>query len=1471
MALLFTGCAMDDWYESAEVPDRDYMEVDFAVPEPTVVETRAGTLSEDNVNDVVVFFFKKENDLASCTRLQSKRFYFANGKCVDQKIEYNGDLKNHLKTGTVRVVAVANTGMSESDAEGIANLQALQAKYESTKVEERASMNMTMSGFPYVGGADKEELSRTDLNQKVTINLYRNAAKATVTLTANDDTKDFALSRFALWSFGKKGYYVGAAYKKKEGIKNDVTSHENEFGNWTDDTAYGYGQQGYTTNDSARNELGKDKRAYVIVEGTYKMQKCYYRVDLIQKEKDATTNTETTKYLFLTPNHEYKINIIKVRCKGYDTPEEAAKHPMSDFMEVEIHDHLSSVLSMTSDGLRELGVTKDVYHHNTDTDNGLTFVMKLYSHVAESEYPTLALSDDKKKYTGTDFSMEITQGDWLTFASQNGNGSDTGGETHDGAGKVYTIGLKYDTASKLTGELEGTIRINWKGLTRDVKVTWKRDFKPEDICNVTLKISVSESSKDPAGTAVTIDDYWKFLAGTHAQKLFGVAKEQNNGQVRNEGFHLPLYYGGTEDASKWKYTYTITPKSTTSTIEGAYDASSSASQSAARAFEGIDAFANLDSHITKSGNSIILETQATEYAWNYMVGKIIIKIDGVEYPFDLYHTGFFHKETTANAFGHVKGQAPSEGYYYYEVRTINYKNDTYHWLDRNVGATAGTMAIRDGSGADLIGNNVDDRFNNGAVGAYITPAPHVAYANVEEKIYKNLCPPGFRIPTSKEWDDMRNSGQFITSQTMADGVPFYQACLYDNRGREVFFPKVLYQTTEGLVGDASAGYYWTRTAASGIEKTQIGRWMKAMYMSGSSNAMINGAVNDYGMQIRAISGYDSDSQGTQTTIGFKVKGATHVYIYDAGKPWPYDNAWGPKDADGKCTYFDENKYGMVTWPGQAIGEPSTMLYDNTHSGNEFTFTYTTTTPKENLRVLFAYVENGKIRVFDRVTESGKTGTDQYNGWPILDSYAFKFTNDSKTAYTPTIDGTVTAPTSYQYVIRWPQIGDDNDDYYRINVEYKDGGCAPGFTSNVSEQFNQEFANPKRFAWVFVEQAPDADQKMIIHIYKHNDSAEKTYKYEVSRDDFTKDEVVKNKNSKVLDLTNAADFIDGHDVEGGVTVTYKYRLQWPQIGNTTNDYSRVYLEYSDGSKVADFNSGSPKTRSGESGSDGNKVFWYDFEAAPSSKPMKLTIYKSSDDDKLVYDGTISLSNFNVTEDIDETTKRKVCKITDKNKFKEVTNPTTDYSKIYVKVLGDFNNWQDGGKNPESDGIARFEGLAIGNGNFRIQVWDGTTNHNYSTGSTLQQNNWVAFSNENSNSMTISGASSGDKFDVEWDYENKKIKVTKVGSSTPTSITIYFNNNWSKSSFKIHYWIDSNKPITTWGSLPDMSWVKDNWYVYEIPQTDVQSFLIRYNDSTNTADYNNLQQDISTHNSYVLRYEFDYYDNAERVKCLGAGAP
>jgi hypothetical protein len=136
-------------------------------------------------------------------------------------------------------------------------------------------------------------------------------------------------------------------------------------------------------------------------------------------------------------------------------------------------------------------------------------------------------------------------------------------------------------------------------------------------------------------------------------------------------------------------------------------------------------------------------------------------------------------------------------------------------------------------------------------------------------------------------------------------------------------------------------------------------------------------------------------------------------------------------------------------------------------------------------------------------------------------------------------------------------------------------------------------------------------------------------------------------------------------------------------------------------------------------------------------------------------------------------------------------TVDYSGYYVKVIGVFNKWTDGGVNPTTEGAAKQSGLAIGTSEFRLEVWTGSENINYSTSSTLAQNEWVTLP-VSSESMTIAGATAGQKFDVEFNCATAQVKVTPVESSEPTKLDFYLKgasdpSNWDNTTFEI--------PLTT----------------------------------------------------------------------------
>ena len=955
---LLTGCAEEDWLWNGSEEDRDYVELSFAMPEPTIVDTRAfGSANfESELGNATVYILKENGTSTQSERSVLQTEDISASSSTSIKIRYNDQVKEELKNGTVRIIAVAN---SDASLANVGNEEDIYNLSTTKEVTDSEMPGMIMTGI--LSGQTKAQL-----NKPVTIELVRAAAKATVNVK---EGVPFEISEYQMYNSASKGWFAAGIDGNKEDIASPVSSFVARSNKATEagNPVYGYCQKPL---EKPEDNLGADGRAFLVVGGVFNNETTYYRVDFRSKEENGKY-----KYYFLEPNHEYQFTIIKVKSKGYSTPEEAAKHPLQD-IEVEIHDHVPAIMSMISDGARELGVNREVRHTNTESDGGEYMTMKLYSYISENEYPSIDLNHDYDTKTlsiGNDFKIEVTSGDWLkigriTSASDEYEEGEQNSSTN---GKLYHVGLKYDSSIKLTGELEGALRVTWKGLTRDVKVIWKRTFRPTDICDATFQIIYNGSKTSKVGSRMYSPvDYWDFIGASDVDNLTdvkGLSQADNCDNIRNEGFHLPLYYGGEEDARNWTYKYVITLKDAIYTSGAQVTATASDYR---------------DLNISVSGKTITIECPADRYGWDYNgEGKLLIKVGTAEYPFSLYHTGFFHKEGQYDLHGDTGGaakyNAPSSDYYYYEVRTIG----EYHWLDRNIGAESNAMAVRDSNGTIVVGNP-------NAAGGYFRAAKYQTYANPGDKDHLfDLCPPGFRIPFTSEWDALRNSDRYHDSQAIEDGEVYYQSYALDNNDLPVYLPKLQYYANS-FVGDSRAGYYWTRNQASGVEKEEIGKWMRALMFSGASNSYINGNAQEYGMQVRAVAGELKDNGPSMNTIGFKVKGATHVYVYDAGEIYPV--SLSPTDnrdpSDGG--HHDEQKYGLMSWPGQAIGDASTMVNGADNSGLTYNFTYTTSTPKSDLRFIFTYVKDGKITVFCRKIEKDKDGVNRYNGYPLTDHYYF---------------------------------------------------------------------------------------------------------------------------------------------------------------------------------------------------------------------------------------------------------------------------------------------------------------------------------------------------------------------------------------------------------------------------------------------------------------------------------------------------
>lgn len=1052
---------------------------DITLPDPQKVSTRAGEdiVNERKINSLTLLFFNNEKVLKKIVPVTEEmcdnfnddtNTTYRDASFTSFSLKVN---KGEI-SGNETLYVVANYDVSTNLTEGESQIGAL----------DNITENALQSGVFVMSG----KLDNVSLANPNTVALYRNAAK--VSVSENSTVKGVSL--ISVKNVANAGK-ITAYHQNSEAAVNDFS----ESVNAADGVAYVY-----------PTGVRESNNAMMIVYAPFNGNFYYYRLDFLKQKEGSQDELEPMK---IEPNHWYELIVESVEAPGYEKPELAAVNSAANnvTVKVNIHDHAPNVFSMASDGIRELGVKTPIQYvenFNGEDSQAYLYVRAFSAIDGEVEETTIK----------SQISVSVTNGSgWLSVDTDNvviiKNGAelnyhdDVAGEANaDTANKglILKYPLIFNESPTTDDKTAGEITVEWSkwNLSRLVKVEWETDYNGRKIADVKLTIH-----KGTGGETVVINNYWAFLASegtasseassgpdaSQTPQLFGInGNAMSDETVRYEGFHFPVMYGDIYTYEKVKndaggYAYAVTATDLTKAWSYKYDITlkedvlNGASICDIRV-EGDAAFINnvkINGEQGPNWNSVELSerkfTLSSDFnSYDYATAFLIVTVNGIDYKFDLYHTGFFHFDEGAHR---VDMENHEAGYYYYEVRKVTVGNSVQYWLDRNLGAKSNGLYIQNATGESALNNGVNAEnqtwpYTDDSQGGYYFPATARGIdfntEIVDDNLFDNdnfeprLSPPGYRLPYEEEWDNIRLSSNFHNDYRNNGITTYYTSYFSLGNDDNLVFPKSRFiNSTQGNahMGDAQAGYYWTATEANGIEKDQIGSWLKVMNFNGASNTYTNGFVNRYGMSVRcvAIGGIENINL-EKKPINFFVKGATHVFLYT-------------EDKSG-------NKSGLFSYPGKQVANPTIVSKQSFDADNYLTdidaapFNTTTSKSPSELKVLFAYVDNdGVITVISRKPGSSTNDNDSQE----IDSEYITTASIDKAEGWPVKNG-------WRYYFYWKKNEDnslqlDTPNHHIFNINYSSSASNDKFLTNntLTVTWLRQY-NDKEFFYIFADYYED---------------------------------------------------------------------------------------------------------------------------------------------------------------------------------------------------------------------------------------------------------------------------------------------------------------------------------------------------------------------------------------------------------------
>ncbi|MCH5225323.1 MAG: hypothetical protein J1D77_04955 [Muribaculaceae bacterium] len=904
-----TACSDDiGVFRENETVNPDELTINLSIPDVKIVNTRA---DDSEIANLMFFGFDSSNALVLSKSLSSTDLIDLTSDGVTKKrLAFGAEKSKINRISSVYVIANANS-LDIGSGKGLTDFSGSLTELEdiaASMPQSGLSTPLIMSGStPVSGNSNVIDLTLTRLSAKISV-------------TLSSDVEGYTLEGINFYNLAQGVTLENPDTPYRLFVSGTRVNLEN-LG--VDEPTYVYPSYG------ARIEGHASDGAYAVikVKNTTSDEESYFRIDF--RIKGSGTNSDTP--LNLEPNHWYKIEILDIASDGHSL--EGAKDIVEDEESITyaIHDHSANVYSMISDGIRELGVTPQVKWttESSQGDKPNFFTIRWYSQIEEetNSWPIL----------------EVTEGkEWLEIMKDPGTGeyitdddatiSGLGNEASEVGGVVKKFYLQANGHGNYA-----VITVSWKGLKRDIVVN-RENTTDYSLCNVTLKIYEGTSLK------ATIEDYGSFIQGqgtgtskdgtaTLSPHLFGVDESAMGEGKSRQGLHFPVMYG---NGTPWTYEYVIT-STRTETVSGITPHFTDT-----KTDEVIQTYLSTETDL--DNKKITLRFNSADASYTYGKGEIYIIVnygsnnmaDRIYFP--VFHTGFFHFDDTA-------ADDSNKGYYYYEVVPMG---DSY-WLDRNLGAKSRHM---------LVDNLTSISGDKEARGRYYSVASKPD-AFFDDPDIKNaaVCPPGYHVPSTTEWDKVRLDTRFRSEIVKEEGTDF-TSTFYMTDNREignVYFPMTRYynlnnsnQTGSDYVespnsGIGGSGYYWSQDAAMAMEKDEIGGWLRALIFKGGTSSFNNASVANHKMAVRCAKGSTApENEEGKTLVSFNVHGATHVYLVDGTSGIP-----------------------IFSFPGKpAVSSGAIDEWRN--------FYCSVTTPQKDILMLFVKVVEGKVTLFSR---SGTTFRD----------------------------------------------------------------------------------------------------------------------------------------------------------------------------------------------------------------------------------------------------------------------------------------------------------------------------------------------------------------------------------------------------------------------------------------------------------------------------------------------------------------